>query len=86
MVMLTIYFDLNVTLNYSRLYISMLKCSLDQKILNLTCKTKLTLSCETNSTPETTTPSNLRFKSNKHFNAKKNKLNTSPQSYYGDRK
>ena len=31
MVMLTIYFGLNVTLNYSWLHISMLKGSLDEK-------------------------------------------------------
>ena len=76
MVMLTTCCGLNVTVNYSRLHISMSKFSLDENIPNFTCKTKLTLLCETNNMPRTSTPSNLCFKSSKDFDAKK--LGTSP--------
>ena len=60
MAMLTAYFGLNVTLNYSWLHISMLKGSLVEKNSKFFIK-KQNLSCclKPKKVPKTTVPSNL---------------------------
>ena len=83
--MLTIYFGLNVTLNYSWLHIYILKRSLDEKFLNFTCITKLNLLCETNNMPKTTASSNhcVLYHIGILMQKKQKNLDTNPQSYYG---
>ena len=85
MAILTIYFGLNVILNYSWLHISMLKGNLDEKILHFSWKTNLTLSNETNKVPKTTIPSNFCVLNQLKCFATKTKLDTSSLSL-GDQK
>ena len=75
MVMLTIYFGLNLTINYPWLLTSMLNFSLDKKFLNFTCKAKLTLSCETLLQIFVLNQTDILMQ--------KKKVDTSSQLYYG---
>ena len=80
MAMLTIYFSLNVTLNYSSLHILMLKGSLDEKNSKFFFKNKTyPVAWDQQSPKNYRFFRSLCFESRKHF-AAKTKLDTSSRS------